>query len=103
LLENISQYRRLIGKLIYLTVTKPGIDYIVGLVSQFMHKSREIHWKTALRILIYIKRSPSKGMLYKKHGHLRVQAFSYSNYAKDKSGTKSTSDYCTFVGGNLVP
>jgi len=43
LFENISQYRRLIGKHIYLMVTIPDIAYVVGLVSQFMHKFREIH------------------------------------------------------------
>jgi len=43
LFEDISQYMRLIGKLIYLTVMRPNILYVLGLVSQFMHKSREIH------------------------------------------------------------
>jgi len=43
-------------------------------MSQFMHKPREIHWKAALRILTYIKRS-SKGLLYKTYGHLQVKIF----------------------------
>jgi len=76
LFGDISQYRRLKGKL--LTVTIADVAYTVGLVSQFMHKPREIHWKTALEILIYIKGSPSKELLYKKHGCLRIEAFSDS-------------------------
>ena len=49
-----------------------------------MHNPRDIHWKATLRILTYTKRSPSKGLLYKKHVHLLVEAFSYSNYVRDK-------------------
>ena len=55
LFEDISQYRRLVGKLIYLTVKRPDITYVVRLVNQFMLKSRGIHWKTVLRILTYTK------------------------------------------------
>ena len=49
-----------------------------------MRKLSEINWNVALRILTYIKRSPCKGFLYKKYGHLLIEAFSYSNYAGDK-------------------
>ncbi|KAL0393252.1 UNVERIFIED_CONTAM: Retrovirus-related Pol polyprotein from transposon RE1 [Sesamum radiatum] len=37
-LEDKAKYRRLVGKLIYLTVTRPDISFAVGLVSQFMDK-----------------------------------------------------------------
>ena len=63
LFEDVSQYKRLVGKLIYLPVTSLDITYEAGLVSQFMHKPREIHLKAALRILTYIKGSPDKGLL----------------------------------------
>jgi len=52
--------------------------------------------------LIYIKGSSRKGLLYKKNGHPWIEAFFYSNYAGDKRDRKSTSDYCTYVGRNLV-
>ncbi|KAL0363865.1 UNVERIFIED_CONTAM: Retrovirus-related Pol polyprotein from transposon RE2 [Sesamum angustifolium] len=57
-LEDKTKYRRLVGKLIYLTVTRPDISFVVGLVSQFMDKPRSVHWEAALRILKYIKSSP---------------------------------------------
>ena len=64
-----------------------------------MHKSREIHQKTALRILTYIKGSLDKELLYKNHEHLRIEAFSDSNYTVDKRDRKSTYGYYTYVGG----
>ena len=67
-----------------------------------MHQLREVHWTAALRIPAYIKSSPGKGWLYKKHGHVRIFGYSDSGYASDKGDRKSTTGYCTFVGGNLV-
>jgi len=43
LLEDVSQYMRLVGKLIYLTFTRLDITYDVRLMSQFMHKPKEVH------------------------------------------------------------
>jgi len=40
-----------------------------------MHKYREVHWKATLRILTHIKGSLGKELLYKKNGHLRIEAF----------------------------
>jgi len=75
LFENVSQYIILVGKLLYLTVTRPDIAYAIGLVRQFIHKPEEIHWKVALKILTYIKGSPGKGLLCKKHEHLCIEFF----------------------------
>ncbi|XP_020254244.1 uncharacterized protein LOC109831319 [Asparagus officinalis] len=102
LLDDAARYRRLIGKLIYLTVTRPDITFAVGVLSRFMHKPREVHWTAALKILAYVKSCPGKGLLYKKHGHTHISAFSDAGYAGDMRDRKSTSGFCTFVGGNLV-
>ena len=102
LLDDNGQYRRLIGKLIYLTVTRPDITFTAGVLCWFMHQLRKIHWTTALRILAYIKSSPGKGLLYKKHEYIRILGYFDSGYVGDKGDRKFTAGYCTFVGGNLV-
>ena len=100
--EDIAHYKRLVSKLIYLIVTMPHITFVVELVNQFMHKPKEVHWKTALRILAHIKGSSGKALLYKENGHLRIKAYPYSGYAGDEGGRKSASGYYNYVGGILM-
>jgi len=67
-----------------------------------MHQPIKAHWSAALRILAYIKSCPGKGLVYKKHRYVRIFRYSDLGYAGDRGDKKSTTGYCTFVGGNLV-
>ena len=50
-LSNPSLYRRLVGSLVYLTVTRPNIPYAVHQVSQYLSAPRSTHYAVVLRIL----------------------------------------------------
>ena len=88
LLEDAGIYRRLVGKLIFLTVTRPDISYAVSILSQFMQAPRIIHLEGVYRLLAYLKRAPGKG-------HLRIEAYSDSGFAGDKEDRKSHGGYVT--------
>jgi len=49
-----------------------------------MHQPREIHSIAILKILVYVKSSPGKGLFYRKHEHIRISGYSGSDYANDK-------------------
>ena len=102
LLEDAGLYRRLVGKLIFLTVTRPDISYAVSVLSQFMQAPRTIHLEGVYRVLSYLKRAPGKGLLYRRQGHLHIEAYSDSGFSGDKEDRKSHGGYATYVGGNLV-
>ena len=70
-----QRYQRLMGKLIYLSHTRPDIAYAVSVVSQFMHCLSEHHMDAVMRILHYLKSSPGKGLTLSKNGHLNVAGY----------------------------
>ena len=47
-------YRRLIGRLMYLTITRPDLSYVVQLLSQFMENPRVSYMNVAHKVR-YIK------------------------------------------------
>ena len=70
-----GRYQRLVGKLIYLSHTRPNIAYAVSVVSQFMHCPSEEHMEAVIRILRYLKSSPRKGLMFSKNDHVRVDGY----------------------------
>ena len=67
------RYRRLVGKLIYLTVTRPDIAYSVSMGSQFMTSLTMEHWDAIQQILCYLKVAPGCVILYEDHGHMNIE------------------------------
>jgi hypothetical protein len=92
----------MVGRLIYLSHTRLDITYAVILVSQFMHDPRDSCMIAVLRILQYLKSIQGKGLLFTKHGHLQIEAFIDADWAGSLDDRRSTSGYCTLVGGNVV-
>jgi Reverse transcriptase (RNA-dependent DNA polymerase) len=101
LLEDIGQYQRLVGKLIYLTVTRPDISYVVGQVSKFMQAPRKPHLDAIDRILRYLKGTPGNGIWMKNNKSNEVCGYADADWA-GSFDRRSTTGYCTFVGGNIV-
>ncbi|XP_031106257.1 uncharacterized protein LOC116010903 [Ipomoea triloba] len=100
--EDLERYRRSVGKLNYLTITRPDIAFPVSMVSQFMSSPTRTHWDAAVRIVKYLKGAPRKGILYADDGHTGVEVFSDADWAGSPDDRRSTTRYCVFVGGNLV-
>ncbi|RDX74369.1 Copia protein, partial [Mucuna pruriens] len=97
-----EMYLCLMGKLIYLCHTRPNIAFSVSLVSQFMPCPREIHLQTTYRILQYLKGTLGRGILYKRNGNTILEASTTADYAWLVIDRRSTTGYCTFLGGNLL-
>ncbi|GKD82518.1 ribonuclease H-like domain-containing protein [Tanacetum coccineum] len=82
MLDNITEYQKLIGKLIYLTYTRPDISYSIHCLSQFMHKPLRSHIKIALKVLRYLKSNPRKGIHIVKQPIASLEAFVDADWAK---------------------
>ncbi|CAN6725171.1 unnamed protein product [Malus baccata var. baccata] len=101
-LSDPSVYQRMVGKLIYLTITRPDISYSVSLASQFMHSHTLVHWEIVKRILRYLKGSIGNGIIMKNNGSNHILDYIYADWAGNALDKKSTIGFCTFVGGNFV-
>lgn len=55
-LDDPRQYQRLIGKLIYLTITRPDIASTISVLSQFMHNPSRKQMKATYRVFRYLKK-----------------------------------------------
>ncbi|GKD38632.1 cysteine-rich receptor-like protein kinase 8, partial [Tanacetum coccineum] len=72
---NPEKYGRVVGKLNYLTISRPDISFLG---------------------------TPGLGILYANHGHHKAKGFTYDDYAGCPNTSRSTTGYCVFVKGNLV-
>lgn len=102
LVDDVGQYQKIVGKLLYLSLTRPDITFVVSVLSQFMHAPRVPHMQAVDRVLRYLKSCPGKGLLFSKHGHMKIEAYTDADWAGSIDDRRSTSGYCVFVGGNLV-
>ncbi|XP_050917155.1 uncharacterized mitochondrial protein AtMg00810-like [Lathyrus oleraceus] len=101
-LSDSGSYRRLVGKLNYLTVTRPNISFAVSVVSQFLNSPFQEHMDVVIRILRYIKCATGKGLVYENKGHSQIVGYSDADWAGSPIDRRPTSGYCVLVGGNLI-
>jgi hypothetical protein len=64
LVEDTTMYKRIVGSLIYMTITRPYLSYVIGVVSQFMQTPQKPHLDAVRRILRYIKHTLQCGIFY---------------------------------------
>nr|KYP58227.1 hypothetical protein KK1_004521 [Cajanus cajan] len=102
LFTDLERYKRLVGKLIYLIITRPDLSFTVGIVSQFMQAPHIDHWNVVLRILRYIKKAPGQGLLYEDKGDNHISGYCDADWASCPIDRHSTTGYCVFLGGNLI-
>ena len=67
-----------------------------------MHAPTIAHLQTVKCIIRYLKGSVGRGILMQNNGHTQVMGYTDADWVGNSSDRKSTTGFCTFVGGNLV-
>ena len=101
-LSNPESYRRLVGQLIYLTISRPDINFSVQLLSQFMQAPTSVHMQAARRVLRYIKNAPAQGILLASTAAAQLTAYCDSDWASCPFSRRSTTGYCILLGTSPI-
>jgi hypothetical protein len=102
--EDVDQreYKSVIHSLLYLTVTRPDIQFTVCLCACFQASPRSSHRTVVQRIFRYLKHTQEFGIWYSASSSLDLVGFSDANFAGCGIDRKSTSVTCHFLGFSLV-
>ncbi|XP_021767672.1 uncharacterized protein LOC110731802 [Chenopodium quinoa] len=96
-LEHPEVYQRLVGKLIYLTITRPDIAFTVHNLSQFMHSPTSAHFQAAKRVLRYLSGSSDQGILLSSDKGAELKAYCDSDWGGCPITRRSTSGFCILL------
>ncbi|CAJ2665883.1 unnamed protein product [Trifolium pratense] len=102
LLPDPTSFRRLLGKLIYLTNIRPDLCFAVHKLSQYITAPHQCHYDAALHILKYVKGCPGKSIFFSSTSNIKLTAFSDSDWAACPETRKSVTGFCIFLGSSLI-
>lgn len=97
-----GRYQRLVGRLVYLTITRPELSYVVHVLAQFLNKPKEKHWDAAIRVVRYLKGSPGKGIVLSSNGDLRISAYCDSDFSACPLSRRSLSGFVVRLGNSPI-
>lgn len=97
-----DQYRRIVGQLLYLNLTRPDISFATQQLSQFVASPSTVHWACALHVLRYLKGCPSLGLFFPSQSSIRLVSYSDADWGSCLATRRSLTGYCVFLGGALV-
>ncbi|KAL5569024.1 hypothetical protein UlMin_025599 [Ulmus minor] len=118
LLEDPTMYRGMIGKLLYLTITRPDLSYSINRLRQFLAEPRRPHLIAAQRVLQYLMGSLGQGLYFPSGTDLQLKAFaevdlpklsdiqlnlfSDVDWASCQDTKRSIYGFCVFIGESLI-
>jgi len=102
LFDNPFLYRKLIGKLNFLTHTRPDLAFAVQHLSQFMQQPRVPHFQALLHVLQYLQTTLDLGILLNNQADFSLVAYCDSDWAACTHSRRSVSGYLVFFGHSLI-
>ncbi|GJY65243.1 hypothetical protein Tco_0467481 [Tanacetum coccineum] len=97
-----TNYRRMIGGLMYLTASRPDIAFATFVCARYQARPTVKHLKEVKRIFRYLRQSYNMGLWYPKDSRFELIVYSDPDHARCKDDCKSTSGGLQFLGGKFV-
>ena len=102
LIDEPERYRSLVGRLMYLTITRPDITFAVNKLCQFSSAPRMTHLAAAYRVLQYIKGTVGQGLFYSSSPDLTLKGFADADWSTCRDSQHSTTRLSMFLGDSLI-
>ncbi|XP_020421259.1 uncharacterized protein LOC109949598 [Prunus persica] len=96
-----SEYRQIIGSLLYLTATRPDIMFASSLLARFMHNPTKKHIGTAKKVLRYVQGTLDYGVEFKKGKAATLIGYCDNDWAGSEDDRRSTSGYMFTLGSGM--
>ncbi|GKD53303.1 retrovirus-related pol polyprotein from transposon TNT 1-94, partial [Tanacetum coccineum] len=96
-------YHGMIGSLMYLTSSRPDLNYVVCLCARYQAKPTEKHLQAVKRIFRYLNGTINMGLWYSKDTDMSLTAYADADHAGCQDTRRSTSGSAQFLGDKLIP
>ncbi|GJW67869.1 retrovirus-related pol polyprotein from transposon TNT 1-94 [Tanacetum coccineum] len=97
-----TQYRSMIGSLMYLTASRPDLVFAVCMCARYQSKPTKKHLEAVKRVFRYLQGSINMGLWYPKDTAMALTAYADADHAGCQDTRRSTSGGAQFLGDKLV-
>lgn len=102
LVDDVREFRRIVGSLQYITITRPDVQVAVNHLLQFMAAPQPVHWSAMKRILRFLSSTQRFGIMLRKARDFGITAYCDADWGGDSIDRKSRTSYLVYLGGTLV-
>ncbi|GJV19998.1 retrovirus-related pol polyprotein from transposon TNT 1-94 [Tanacetum coccineum] len=99
---DLSHYHGMIGTLLYLTASRPDLQFAICMCARYQARPTEKHLHAVKRIFRYLKGTVNRGLWYPKDSSIALTAFADADHAGCQDTRRSTSGSMQFLGDRLV-
>ncbi|GKB95000.1 integrase, catalytic region, zinc finger, CCHC-type containing protein, partial [Tanacetum coccineum] len=97
-----SHYRGMIGTLLYLTASRPDLQFAICMCARYQARPTEKHLHAVKRIFRYLRGTVNRGLWYPKDSSIALTAFADADHAGCQDTRRSTSGSMQFLGDRLL-
>nr|GEZ43038.1 hypothetical protein [Tanacetum cinerariifolium] len=97
-----SHYCGMIGTLLYLTASRPDLQFAICMCAPYQARPTEKHVHAVKRIFRYLRGTVNRGLWYPKGSSVALTAFTDADHAGCQDTRQSTSGSVQFLGERLI-
>ena len=101
-LVDVTQYRQIIGSLIYMMNTRTNICFVVNTLRQYLVKPKQVHLIAAKHVIRYLKGMIDLGVYYGRDHDYRLYGYTDSAWAGSVVDQKNNSYGCYGLGSTMI-